>query len=77
MAATFDVSRMPSALKTYWLRGPGAAKIRWGQPGDFNRCVRAIQKEATEDGRPMSDRMIKGLCSNLHVEATGGRPGSH
>lgn len=78
VAAAFDVSRMPQALKTYWLRGAGAARIRWGTPGDFNRCVRSIQAEVVEDGRkPLPDRMIKGLCSNLHVEATGGRPGEH
>ncbi len=78
LADTFDVSRMPSALKTYWLRGAGAAKIRWGTPGDFNRCRVAINKEIVEDGRaPLSDRVISGLCSNLHVEATGGRPGTH
>lgn len=74
---TFDVSHAPSALKTYWVRGPGAAKIRWGTPGDFDRCRVAINKEIVEDGRPpLSDRVISGLCSNLHVEATGGRPGT-
>lgn len=25
-------------LRDYWVRGPGAAKIGWGTPGDFNRC---------------------------------------
>jgi len=64
------------ALKRYWTTGAGAPKIRWGTPGDFDRCVRAIQKAVTDDGRPpLSDRTIKGLCSNLHVRATGARPG--
>lgn len=31
-------------LKRYWTVGPGGAKIRWGQGGDFNRCVRHLTK---------------------------------
>jgi hypothetical protein len=26
-------------LHVYWVHGEGAAKIRWGTPGDFQRCV--------------------------------------
>ena len=26
-------------LRQYWEHGEGAAKIRWGQPGDYDRCV--------------------------------------
>jgi hypothetical protein len=63
-------------LKAYWTTGAGAPLIRWGTPGDFDRCVREIQKAIVKDGRaPLPDRTIKGLCSNLHVRATGARPG--
>lgn len=56
-------------LMSYWTKGAGAAKIRWGTDGDFDRCVVELRKHvpATID--------VKGLCSNLHVKATGARPG--
>jgi hypothetical protein len=63
----------------YWSEGPGAAKIRWGDttpPGDFERCIIEIQKAVTDGGKPpLPDRVIKGLCSNLHRRATGASPG--
>ena len=31
-------------LRDYWVRGPGAAKINWGVPGDFNRCRSQVAK---------------------------------
>jgi hypothetical protein len=52
----------------YWAEGAGAAKIQWGVPGDFDRCV-------TELGKYVSPSVVKGLCSNLHQRATGARPG--
>lgn len=55
-------------LMEYWAHGEGAAKIRWGVPGDFDRCV-------THLGKYVSPGVVKGLCSNLHVRATGARPG--
>lgn len=60
-------SRMPEQLKRYWLTGKGAAKIRWGTPGDFTRCVRNLRDDFPED--------TEGLCANLHHEATGMWPG--
>ena len=60
-------SRMPPQLKAYWLTGPGAAKIRWGTPGDFKRCVRALRGKFPED--------TEGLCANLHHDALGKWPG--
>lgn len=72
-------ARHPGAtekLMRYWAEGEGAIKIRWGVPGDFDRCIREIQTAITKDGKPpLSDRVIKGLCSNLHQRATGARPG--
>jgi hypothetical protein len=57
-------------LKAYWTTGPGGAKIRWGTPGDFDRCVRLVSKEVGP-----GEMDVKGYCSNLHVRATGARPG--
>lgn len=79
MVETGGTARHPVAterLMEYWAHGEGAAKIRWGVPGDFDRCVRNIQEAITKDGRaPLPDHMVKGLCSNLHQRATGARPG--
>jgi hypothetical protein len=55
-------------LMMYWSHGPGAAKINWGVPGDFDRC-------RAELGKYVSPTQLDGLCSNLHVRATGARPG--
>ncbi len=65
-------TRMPPALLKYWVHGPGAVRVRWGQPGDFDRCVKALTKETKGE---LSERVIKGTCSNLHQAATGARPG--
>lgn len=62
-------SRMPPQLKEYWLAGPGAAKIRWGTPGAFKRCVRALHGKFPQE--------TEGLCANLYHEATGRWPGQH
>jgi phage head maturation protease len=53
-------------LKEYWTEGEGAAKIRWGTPGDFDRCVRHLEKYVADP---------KGYCSDMHQRATGARPG--
>jgi len=55
-------------LMEYWAHGAGAAKIDWGVPGDFDRCVVQLSKY-------VSPAIVKGLCSNLHQRATGARPG--
>lgn len=55
-------------LKNYWLYGKGAAKIRWGTPGDWTRCNRNLRKY-------MGPR-AKGYCQNLHKEANGFYTGS-
>lgn len=44
----------------------GAIKIRWGKPGDFDRCVR-------ETGKYLKDP--EGYCAELHHSATGEWPG--
>ena len=55
-------------LRQYWTRGKGAAKIRWGTPGDWTRCVRNLSKY-------MGVR-AKGYCQLRHKEATGVYTGS-
>lgn len=57
-------------LIKYWTEGGGAAKIRWGVPGDFDRCVDLVTVEAHGD---VPD--VKGYCANLHHKALGVWPG--
>lgn len=54
-------------LKDYWEHGPGAAKIAWGTPGDFARCVALLT--------PYFPKDPKGLCANMHHAALGEWPG--
>ena len=56
------------ALRRYWTRGKGAAKIRWGTPGDWTRCVRQLSKY-------LGPR-AKGYCQLRHKEVTGVYTGS-
>jgi hypothetical protein len=55
-------------LRRYWTSGKGAAKIRWGTPGDWTRCVRQLSKY-------MGNR-AKGYCQLRHKDATGVYTGS-
>jgi hypothetical protein len=55
-------------LMHYWAEGEGRAKIQWGVPGDFDRCL-------VELGKYVGPDIVKGLCANLHHRATGGWPG--
>lgn len=56
-------------LRTYWLAGAGAAKIRWGTPGAFNRCRQQLAKYVEHPD------WLAGTCANLYKEATGRWPG--
>jgi hypothetical protein len=56
-------------IKAYWSKGKGAALIRWGTPGDYDRCLTQLGKHVHN-----SD-MLHGLCANLHHDATGAWPG--
>lgn len=63
---------IPTArIRRYWVRGKGAAKIRWGVGGDFNRCRRQLAKYVR---RP---DWLAGLCANMHKEALGYWPATH
>jgi 2'-5' RNA ligase len=55
-------------LRDYWVRGPGAAKIGWGAPGDFNRC----RLNLAEYVKP---QYLSGYCANRHYDALGVWPG--
>ncbi|HUH71502.1 MAG TPA: NUDIX domain-containing protein, partial [Mycobacterium sp.] len=65
-------------LREYWTHeahgGPthfaGAEKIRWGQPGDFDRCVTLV-------GEYMDADKVKGYCANMHHRALGYWPATH
>lgn len=56
-------------LRRYWVHGEGAAKIQWGVPGDFDRCVALVSKY-------MGTR-AKGYCNLRHHDAVGGWPGEN
>jgi hypothetical protein len=55
-----------SRLKVYWTKGEGAVKIKWGTPGDFDRCVRHLRKYVRDP---------EGLCNEYHQAAVGAPPG--
>src|SRR5262249_46866211 len=55
-------------LHQYWVHGEGAAKIRWGQPGDFDRCVLHLGKYIRDP---------KGYCNLAHQPALGIYPPTH
>jgi hypothetical protein len=55
-------------LRNYWTKGKGAAKIRWGTPGDWKRCVRYLSKYLGV--------RAKGYCQLRHKDATGVYTGS-
>lgn len=56
-------------IRRYWTHGKGAAKIRWGQPGDFNRCRKQLAKYV------QNPEWLAGTCANMHKEALGIWPG--
>jgi hypothetical protein len=58
-----------SRIRRYWTKGPGAAKIRWGVPGDFSRCKTQLRKYIK------NPKWLAGTCSNMHHEALGVWPG--
>lgn len=55
-------------LRDYWVRGPGAAKIAWGTPGDFNRCRANVAQY-------VKPQHLNGYCANRHYDALGFWPG--
>lgn len=53
-------------LRRYWLNGVGAAKIGWGTPGDWTRCVANLT--------PYMGARSKGYCNLLHKRKLGKYP---
>jgi hypothetical protein len=62
------VGRIPENLAEYWTHGEGAAKIRWGTSGDFDRCRRSLAQY-------VNPGQLSGMCANLHFRALGKWPG--
>lgn len=56
-------------IRRYWVSGPGAAKIKWGVPGDFNRCRAQLAKYVP------NPNWLAGLCANMHFERLKAWPG--
>jgi hypothetical protein len=54
------------ALIDWYEHGEGAEQIRWGEPGDFDRCVALAGKHIDDP---------EGFCNLRHQAATGGPPG--
>ena len=73
-ATKADGKGSAEVLRQYWSEeahgGPTqfayAKDIRWGEPGDFMRCVTQVSEHAG-----MSDEQAKGFCNLLHHRATG------
>lgn len=61
--------RATARIRRYWTHGKGAAKIKWGAPGDFNRCRKQLSKYV------QNPDWLAGLCANMHKEAIGVWPG--
>lgn len=60
-----------SRIRRYWTHGKCAAKIKWGLPGDFNRCRAQLAKYVK------NPEYLAGTCANMHKEALGIWPRSH
>jgi hypothetical protein len=68
LEAMLAASRVPENLAEYWTVGEGAAKVRWGTTGDFNRCRELLAQYVTPG-------QLSGMCANLHHRALGVWPG--
>jgi hypothetical protein len=57
-------------LIRWYEHGEGAARIGWGAPGDFARCVAIASEHMTEE-------QAKGFCNLRHHGALGIYPATH
>jgi 2'-5' RNA ligase len=70
VADAVATTRTPRQLERFWTTGPGGtAKIRWGEPHDYYRCLEQLGKYVH------SSRQLHGQCANLHKIAIGVWPG--
>ncbi len=63
-------------LRKYWTVGPGGAKIRWGQGGDFNRCVRHLTKYLGPRAKgycQLRHHDVLGYYTSTHAKMLGGK----
>lgn len=65
---TPEMIQFVNNLEIYWKSGKGAAKIRWGTPGDWTRCYRHISKH-------VANERAKRICAQWHHDMTGQWPG--
>lgn len=77
MSGEFRESPLPhpgnaERLHRYWVHGEGAAKIGWGSPGDFERCVHQLEEHAH-----FTPEQADGYCNLAHHAATGMWPAQH
>lgn len=78
MVDTGGAQRHPEAtrrLLNEWEHGDLAKKIRWGEDGDFNRCVVLATRIFGQNG--VTDIDPKAFCANRHKGALGTWPGDH
>jgi hypothetical protein len=68
MSSDAEVFAMPDDLADYWVRGEGAAKIRWCTEGAFERARRALREHVPAP-------MLDGTVANLYKRACGKWPG--
>jgi hypothetical protein len=68
MSSDTEVFAMPDDLADYWVRGEGAAKIRWCTEGAFERARRALREHVPAP-------MLDGTVANLYKRACGKWPG--
>lgn len=57
----------PQALRE-WYNDGARGRIRWGEDGDFMRCVNIAQNYMTAEE-------AKGFCNERHTDAVGAPPG--
>lgn len=71
----FDGMRGAARLKHYWTFGRGAAKIRWGTPGDLTRAHRHLAKfvgpERAWGLAQNYHQTVFGVSNTKHDKATG------
>jgi HK97 family phage prohead protease len=63
---------LPHQLAAWWEHGEGAARIGWGGPDDFAKCVRLAVGEAH-----MDPERAKGFCAERHHAVLGIWPATH
>lgn len=75
VADTPEDFRNVARLKRYWAFGPGAAKIRWGTPGDLTRAHRQLSKYVgSKDAWGLAQnihKMVFGVPNATHDKRTG------